>query len=105
MTPPIDRRATLRFQSKPGCKFTYGLATAEIRDVSMDGIFVLDPDPLPAGSELAFTILTSGSEIALEGIVRHVEDQVGMGIQFVNVSIVSQRRLRIYIASLAPATS
>ncbi len=105
MMPSTDRRATPRFQAKPGSKFTYGLASADIRDVSLEGVFVLDPDPLPVGSELAFTLLAAGTEISLEGIVRHVEDQEGMGIQFVNVSAVSKRRLRIYTASLAPAPS
>lgn len=61
-----------------------------------------DPDPLPVGSELAFTLRAGGQDITLEGVVRHVEKEVGMGIQFVNVSAVSKRRLRIYIAGLVP---
>jgi PilZ domain len=105
MTPPADRRKTPRFEAKPGSKFTYGLASADVRDLSMEGVFVLDPDPLPVGSEVAFTLVAAGTEISLEGIVRHVENQQGMGIQFINVSAVSKRRLRIYIATLAPAPS
>ena len=105
MTPSSDRRSTPRFLAKEGGKFTYGLAAADIRDLSMDGVFVLDRDPLPVGSELAFTLLTGGAEIELEGIVRHVVEEHGMGIQFLNVSILSKRRLRIYLATLAPAPS
>ena len=102
MTSPADRRATPRFQAKPGSQITYGASAAEVRDLSLEGAFVADPDPLPVGSELAFTMRAGGQDIVLDGIVRHVEKEVGMGIQFVNVSAVSKRRLRIYIAGLVP---
>jgi hypothetical protein len=102
MTPPADRRATPRFQAKPGSQIIYGATPVAVRDLSLDGIFVVDPDPLPVGSELAFTLHAAGQDITLDGIVRHVVEQQGMGIQFVNVSAVSKRRLRIYIASLVP---
>jgi PilZ domain len=105
MTPPSDRRATTRFLAKPGSQITYGASSAAVRDLSLEGVFVADPDPLPVGSELAFTLNAGGQDITLDGIVRHVEDGEGMGIQFVNVSAVSKRRLRIYIASLVPAPS
>ena len=95
MTPPTDRRATPRFQAKQESKFSYGATSSNIRDLSLEGAFVFDTDPLPDGSELAFTLLAGGTEISLEGIVRHVVDQEGMGIQFTNVSAVSKRRLRI----------
>jgi len=69
----------------------------------MEGVFVLDPDPLPVGSELHFTLRAGHQDIALEGIVRHSVVEVGMGIQFTNVSAVSKRRLIIHIASLFSA--
>jgi hypothetical protein len=71
----------------------------------LEGIFVLDPDPLPAGSELTFTLRAGQTDIALEGIVRHSVVEVGMGIQFTNLSAVSKRRLIIYMASLVSAPS
>ncbi len=103
MTPPNERRATTRFQAKQGSQISYGASSAVVRDLSLEGVFVADPDPLPVGSELAFTLRAGGQDITLDGIVRHVVDQQGMGIQFVNVSAVSKRRLRIHIASLVPA--
>ena len=63
----------------------------------------MDPDPLPAGSEISFTLRAGQTDIALEGIVRHSQVDVGMGIQFTNVSAVSKRRLIIHIASLVSA--
>ena len=69
----------------------------------MEGVFVVDPDPLPVGSELAFTLRAGHQDITLDGIVRHSVVDVGMGIQFINVSAVSKRRLIIHIASLVSA--
>jgi hypothetical protein len=103
--PPKDRRASPRFQAKPENRITYGDRSAPIRDLSLDGVFVLDPDPLPAGSELTFTLHAGQTDIALEGIVRHSLVDVGMGIQFTNLSAVSKRRLIIHMASLVSAPS
>jgi hypothetical protein len=99
----IDRRATPRFQPKPGNHITYGASSAIIRDLSLEGVFVLDSDPLPVGSEITFTLRVGDQDISLEGIVRHAVDHEGMGIQFTKVSPVSKRRLRIYIAGLVSA--
>ena len=101
--PRKDRRATPRFQAKPDNYITYGDRSAPIRDLSEEGVFVMDPDPLPAGSEITFTLRAGQTDIALEGIVRHSQADVGMGIQFTNVSAVSKRRLIIHIASLVSA--
>jgi hypothetical protein len=103
--PTKDRRATPRFQAKPENRITYGDRTAPVRDLSLEGVFVLDPDPLPAGSELTFTLRAGLQDISLEGIVRHSVVDVGMGIQFTNLSAVSKRRLIIHIASLVSAPS
>jgi PilZ domain len=98
-----DRRAIQRFQAKAEDCILYDEKVAPVRDVSLSGIFVMDQDPLPVGSDIAFTFRAGHSDISLEGIVRHSVDQVGMGIQFTNVAPVSKRRLIIHIATLAPA--
>jgi hypothetical protein len=76
--PTKDRRATPRFQAKPENQISYGGRSAPIRDLSLEGVFVLDPDPLPAGSELTFTLRAGQTDITLEGIVRHSTVDVGM---------------------------
>ncbi len=100
---PKERRATPRFQPKPEDHIAYGESSAVIRDLSLEGVFVLDPDPLPVGSEIIFTLRAGEQDISLQGVVRHSVDQQGMGIQFTDVSPVSKRRLRIHIASLVSA--
>jgi hypothetical protein len=101
--PKKDRRAIQRFTAKPEDRILYDERSAPVRDLSLEGVFVLDPDPLPAGSEIAFILRAGHQDISLEGIVRHSVDQEGMGIHFTKVSAVSKRRLIIHIASLAPA--
>jgi PilZ domain-containing protein len=103
--PSKDRRTTPRFQAKPENKITYGERSAPVRDLSLEGIFVLDPDPLPVGSEITFTLRAGHTDITLEGIVRHSAVDEGMGIQFTSLSAVSKRRLIIHIASLVAAPS
>src|SRR5260370_37567829 len=100
-----DRRATPRFQPKPGNHVIYGESSVLIRDLSMEGVFVFDSDPLPVGPEIIFTLRAGDQDISLEGVVRRSVDQDGMAIQFKNVSTVSKRRLRIYIASLVSTPS
>ena len=103
--PTKDRRATPRFQAKPDNRIHYSDRSAPVRDLSLEGVFVLDPDPLPAGSEVAFTLRAGHQDISLEGIVRHSIQNIGMGIQFTNLSAVSKRRLIIHIATLVSAPS
>lgn len=98
-----DRRTVQRFLAKPDDCILYDERSAPVRDLSLEGVFVLDPDPLPAGSEIVFVLRAGHQDISLEGIVRHSVDQEGMGIHFTKVSAVSKRRLIIHIASLAPA--
>jgi hypothetical protein len=100
---PFDRRAVPRFQPKPGDEILYGATSAVVGDLSLEGAFVLDSDPLPIGSEIMLTLRAGGQDISLEGVVRHSVDQEGMGIQFTNIPAVSQRRLRIHTATLMPA--
>jgi len=101
--PRKDRRLIQRFLAKPEDRILYDERSAPVRDLSLEGVFVMDPDPLPVGSEIVFTLKAGLQEISLEGIVRHSVDQEGMGIHFTKIPAVSKRRLIIHIASLAPA--
>ena len=102
---PKDRRVSQRFEPKPENHISYAATSAAIRDLSLEGVFVCDLDPLPVGSEIIFTLRAGDHDSPLEGIVRHAVDQEGMGIQFTKVPPESKRRLRIHLASLVSVPS
>ena len=43
MMPAKDRRRTPRFQAKPGDKLAYGATSADIRDLSLEGVLSSTP--------------------------------------------------------------
>src|SRR5713101_5371751 len=77
---PKDRHISQRFEPKPGNHIFYAATSAVLRDLSLEGVFVCDLDPLPVGSEIMFTLRAGDHDISLEGIVRHSVDREGMGI-------------------------
>ena len=95
-----DRRISPRFQAKRASHIVYTEGFGEVRDLSLEGLFVLDPDPLPVDSKITFSLRAGGQEIALNGIVRRSVPDEGMAIQFTNLTSEAKRRLRIHIATL-----
>jgi hypothetical protein len=94
-----DRRTSLRYEAKAGNYVIYVEGSGGIRDLSMDGVFVLDPEPLPVGTTINFSLHLGTQDIAVQSIVRR-SDSEGMGIQFIEMSAEARRRLRLHLASL-----
>lgn len=63
-----DRRASRRFKAKPGAYAFHIEWSGAIRDLSMDGIFILDADPLPVGTNIAFSLLLGTKPSRFEGL-------------------------------------
>jgi len=95
-----DRRSSQRFKAKPGTHIIYIEGSGAIRDLSMEGVFVLDSDPLPVGTAVVFSLRLGTQDIPLQGIVKHSVDREGMVIQLTEMSREARRRLRLHIASL-----
>lgn len=95
-----DRRVSQRFQAKPGSHIIYVEGSGAIRDLSMEGVFVLDSEPLPVGATIKFSLRLGTQDVALQGIVQRSVAEEGMGIQFTEMSREARRRLRLHIASL-----
>jgi hypothetical protein len=66
----------------------------------MEGVFVLDSEPLPVGTTIRFSLRLGNRDIVLQGIVRRSVAEEGMGIQFVEMSPEAKRHLNLHIASL-----
>jgi hypothetical protein len=98
-----DKRSSPRFQAKRGDYIIYIEGTGTIRDLSVNGMFVLDTEPLPVDTTIRLSLRLGDKDVALQGIVRRTVAEEGMGIQFTGVSPEARRRLRLHIASLASA--
>jgi hypothetical protein len=94
-----DKRASQRFNARPGDNVTYIEGAGAIRDLSMEGVFVLDAEPLPVGTSVQFSIRLGNETVMFHGIVQRCEEKQGMGIQFKEVSKEARRRLRLHIAT------
>jgi hypothetical protein len=94
-----DRRASPRFQARPGSHIVYVEGSGAIRELSVEGVFVLDSEPLPVGATIKFSLRLATQDVALQGIVRRCVAEVGMGIQFTEMSREARRRIRLHIAS------
>ena len=99
-----DKRGSPRYKPKAGSHIVYIEASAEIKDLSLNGMYVLDEDPLPEGTKIKFALRLGTSDIPLEGIVTRCDSEHGMVIQFADLSLESTRRLRIHLAGLGPAS-
>ena len=95
-----ERRASQRFKARTGSYVSFVEGCGNIRDLSMDGMFILDSDPLADGTPVSFSV-RMGNEIAqIKGIVRRSVEREGMGIQFLDVSRDLRRRLVSYMACI-----
>jgi hypothetical protein len=94
------RRASQRFKVKPGSVVSYVEGAGAIRDLSMDGMFLLDSEPLPVDTKITFSLMLGNETVSLQGIVRWCVAREGMGIQFTEVSGELRRRLVLNLACL-----
>jgi hypothetical protein len=95
-----DRRASQRLKAKSGSHIVYVEGSGAIRDLSLEGVFVLDSEPLPVGATINFSLRLTARDIALQGIVRRSVAEEGMGIEFMAMSPEARRQLRLHIAGL-----
>jgi hypothetical protein len=94
-----DRRASQRFKAKPGSTVFYVEGAGAIRDLSMDGEFLVDSEPLPVGTKIAFSLMLGNETVSFQGTVRRSVAGEGMGIQFMEMPAEVRKRLLSHIAS------
>jgi PilZ domain-containing protein len=96
---PNDKRASPRFLAKSGNHVIYIEGSGAIADLSLNGVFVLDPDPLPVGTHIHLELRLGANGILVKGIVRRSVAEKGMGIQFPELSREGKSRLKIHLAN------
>ena len=95
-----DRRANNRFKAKPGTNAYFVEGAGAIRDLSLNGVFVVDSEPLPVGTLVSFSLRLRTDDLSLQGVVTRSVDEEGMAIQITEMSLEARRRLRLHIATL-----
>ena len=93
-----NRRTSQRFKAKLGSNVFFSEWVWAIRDMSMDGVFILDAKPLAVGTRFTFSFCLGKETATFHGIVRRSVAQEGMGIQFQETSREMRRRLLSQIA-------
>jgi hypothetical protein len=75
---PVD--VPVEFVAKGSTERTAG----HLKDVSVGGMFIVTPTPLPFGADLVVHVTLPGqkSPFALPGVVRWSKNGEGMGVQF-----------------------
>lgn len=97
-----ERRGQPRIKPKKPIFVEYPDYRPRIRDISLSGAFIEDPRPVTRGRVLELHIIT-GEEppIRAKAMVRRVEPQVGMGMEFIEMSVGDRGRLRDFIGVTA----
>ncbi len=96
-----ERRTSPRFKAKQGSHIVFVEGFATIRDLSLNGVFVIDPEPLDAGTKIKFSLRLGTNDIQLQGVVIRCEPAKGMAIQFTDITREALRRIKIYVSELA----
>ncbi|MFQ5926518.1 MAG: PilZ domain-containing protein [Terriglobia bacterium] len=95
-----ERRVRPRIKPESALVVEYpGLQTL-IRDISTTGAFIEDERPLPVGRviDLGLRRTSSHPPIELRAVVRRVEPQVGMAVEFIALSEEAEAQLREIVA-------
>jgi hypothetical protein len=96
-----DRRTNIRLRPRSSVMVEYPGLTSAIRDLSHTGAFIEDERPLPVGRVVTVRLRSEGlqGEIEAKAIVRRVEPQIGMAVEFVAIRKESNQRLQHFLAS------
>ncbi len=94
-----DRRSHLRVIPPEAIVAEYPGLRSVIRDVSPTGAFVEDDRPFPVGRVIDLRLRGEGLEAPIEvkAIVRRVEPQIGMAVEFVALSTEARAHLHRFI--------
>jgi hypothetical protein len=95
-----ERRTQRRVRPPAFVPVEYMSVSSQIRDVSPTGAFIADERPFPLGRKLTLRFNLNGSSTPIEvhAIVRRVDPQVGMAVEFTELSEEAASQLSQYAA-------
>ena len=72
---------------------------AQVRDISLAGVYLLLPDPPPSGEDLNLKLsLRSGEQIDAHGVVRRLELGRGAYVEFTELSSTARQLLAQFLS-------
>ena len=81
----------------------YVAPSPHVRDLSIGGLYLLDQRPLLRGQPVQLKIGLAGlGTIVVQGMVRRVDQGVGMAIEFTQVDTADRRKIKEFIARANP---
>jgi hypothetical protein len=101
----FDKRVTPRQPVSAGNYIVYTEGSGSIRDLSLSGVFIEDPEPLPEGTVFGFDLRLGDDLVPVRGVVRRSLPGVGMGVKFLNVARESRDRLERFLAAAVKNSS
>ena len=101
MNSGAEQRNFPRFLEVPKAYVLMVEGSGGLRDLSIGGAFVSDPDPLRVGTELNLELRLGEYSIPVKAIVRRSIFGEGMGIEFLEMPSEGKRRLKVYLSGVA----
>lgn len=96
--PPAERRHSRRasgIRANVQCL----APPAEVQDISLHGVYLLLPDPPPAGEDLDLKLsLRSGESFAARGVVKRMEMGRGAAVEFTELTPAAQALLTQFLS-------
>ncbi|MBI4461311.1 MAG: PilZ domain-containing protein [Acidobacteria bacterium] len=97
-----ERRVQPRIKPEKEILVEYPEFRPRVRNISISGAFIEDPRPLPRGRVLQVRLLLDGEQtIQAKAMVRRSEPDVGMGVEFIEMTPDDRNRLRKFVGVTA----
>ena len=98
-----ERRYSPRRRARAREYASYAEGSGSIRDISLRGVFIEDPEPLPEGMEFDLRLHLRKETLAVRGVVRRSIPKVGMAIQFQHAPWIVREKLEKYLGTIGGA--
>jgi hypothetical protein len=92
-----NRRLAPRVGGKQGEYASFPGGVAAIRDLSLGGVLLADREPLPVGSPVRMELHLGVEVISCAGVVTRSEVDLGMAVEFLELSPIARSRLGAHL--------
>ncbi|HEX9759705.1 MAG TPA: PilZ domain-containing protein, partial [Candidatus Acidoferrales bacterium] len=83
----------------------YVAPSPHVRDLSLSGCYILDARTLHTGQTVRVRLIFSnGDAVVVHGMVRRVDEGVGMALEFISIESADRQRLKLYVEQADPGS-